>query len=107
MGKEIKAAKQLSFIVLVFLITHSPFVAVTLLGYFYRNVMTIVRYQLYYKICMTPIMFNSFMNPIVYAMKSKLFRGAFKLLLCKRPAIGRQRLSIEDSQCNTVSSSIG
>ena len=100
MAKELKAARQLAFIVLVFLVTHTPGYIVVLLGYFYDKYMSAEKYLVYYKLGILIMFFNSFMNPIVYAMKNREFREAFKIILCKRMVREGQRedsLGLDDS----------
>ena len=94
MGKELKAAKQLAFIVFVFLVTHSPALLISVFGFFYHHYMTSDEYLVYYKISLFIMFFNSFMNPIVYALKSKEFKEAFKRILSRSRILEGQR---EDS----------
>ena len=99
-GKELKAARQLSFIVLVFFTTHAIGVLVGILGYVYDDYMTAEKYLVYYKLSILSMFFNSFMNPIVYALKSKEFKEAFKRILCRRLTPEGQRedsLGFDDS----------
>jgi hypothetical protein len=84
MKQELKAAKQLAFIVLVFLSCHAMFYSILVLGYFYEDVgMSGDKYLVYYKLAVLVVFFNALMNPIVYALKSKEFKEAFKRILCR------------------------
>ena len=83
MARELKAARQFSTIVLVFFICHASFIIVLGLGYIEKGViMPMSTYILCYKISLIVIFCNSGLNPLVYALKFKDFRQAFKRILC-------------------------
>ena len=83
MARELKAARQLSTVVLVFFTCHATFLIVLGLGYFEKGViMPLLTYITWYKISMIVVFCNSSLNPVVYALKIKDFRQAFKRILC-------------------------
>ena len=99
MGKEIKAAKQLVFIVFVFVFTNTPGFAVSCLGYCYEKFMTIEQFVLCYKLALFIAFFNSLMNPIVYAWKNRDFREAFLRIVCRkalRPGQSEETLAFDE-----------
>jgi hypothetical protein len=105
--KELKAAKQLSIIVLVFFICHIGFLIGLGIGYSYRDIMSIPHYILYYKFSLIIVFFNSALNPVVYASKSKEFREAFKRILCPGSTKAGQRddtLAGVDNSNSTIQS---
>jgi hypothetical protein len=81
MIKELKAARQLSTIVLVYFICHAVFLVILGMGY-NANSMPIDKNIITYKASLIIMFFNSAINPIVYALQSKEFREAFKRILC-------------------------
>jgi hypothetical protein len=84
MKQELKATKQLAFIVLVFVCCHAMFYFIMVVGYFYEDLgIPGDKYLVYYKLSVLILFFNALMNPIVYALKSKEFKEAFKRILCK------------------------
>jgi hypothetical protein len=89
MIKELKAAKQLFAIILVFFFCHAVFLVVLALGY-YDNIMPIAIYMINYKASLIIMFFNSAINPIVYALKSKAFREAFKRIVCRYVLLSEQ-----------------
>ena len=103
-AKELKAARQLAFIVLVFLVTHIPGVFVGIFGYVYDDYMTAEQYLVYYKLGNLIIFFNSLMNPLVYALKSKEFKEAFKRILCKPRVAGQMEdlLGFDNSETGST-----
>ena len=88
LSKELKAAKPLIIIMLIYMITQTPGFAVSVLGSFYDRVMPAGTYLLYYKVSILLTLTNSLANPLVYALKSKQFKEAFKRILCR--STGRQ-----------------
>ena len=110
MKQELKAAKQLAFIVLVFVCCHAMFYIITTMGYFYEALgIPGEKFLIYYKISILIIFFNAFMNPIVYALKSKEFKEAFKRILCRhRTPEGQNEnsLRIDDSSSATRTTTV-
>ena len=90
-ARELKAAGQLSVVVLVFFICHATFLVTLGLGYIYRELMPIPTFILCYKVSLFVVFCNSALNPIVYALNNREFRAAFKRLLCSLCLTGNQR----------------